>query len=81
VAAISKMNAATGGVDFYKASGRKFALGGTVSTSSGNVRTQVDAERNVRRSIERMPRPVVYVTDINNEQTKVNNVEVRSTIG
>jgi len=81
VAAISKMNAATGGVDFYKSSGKRFALGGTVSGSTSGVAAQVRAERSIRRSIENAPAPVVYVDDINNQQTKVRDVEVRSIIG
>jgi len=57
----------------------KFANGGAVASSiSNNLDNQLNAQNQLLRMIELMPKPVVIVQDINDAQGNLASVENRA---
>jgi hypothetical protein len=71
---------ATGGVPLMANGGAiKFQNGGAVASSlSNNLDNQLNAQNQLLRMIELMPKPVVIVQDINDAQGNLATVENRA---
>jgi hypothetical protein len=80
ISQLSNINMATGGVPLMANGGAiKFANGGAVATSiSNNLDNQLNAQNQLLRMIELMPKPVVVVQDINDAQSNLASVENRA---
>ena len=80
ISQLSNINTATGGVPLMANGGVvKFANGGAVASSlSNNLDNQLNAQNQLLRMIELMPKPVVVVQDINDAQSNLASVENRA---
>jgi hypothetical protein len=80
ISQLSNINTATGGVPLMANGGAiKFANGGAVASSlSNNLDNQLNAQNQLLRMIELMPKPVVVVQDINDAQGNLASVENRA---
>jgi len=80
ISQLSNINTATGGVPLMANGGAlKFANGGAVASSlSNNLDNQLNAQNQLMRMIELMPKPVVVVQDINDAQGNLASVENRA---
>jgi hypothetical protein len=80
ISQLSNINMATGGVPLMANGGTlKFANGGAVASSlSNNLDNQLNAQNQLLRMIELMPKPVVVVQDINDAQGNLASVENRA---
>jgi len=80
ISQLSNINTATGGVPLMANGGTlKFANGGAVASSlSNNLDNQLNAQNQLMRMIELMPKPVVVVQDINDAQGNLASVENRA---
>jgi len=80
ISQLSNINMATGGVPLMANGGAiKFANGGAVASSlSNNLDNQLNAQNQLLRMIELMPKPVVIVQDINDAQGNLASVENRA---
>jgi hypothetical protein len=80
ISQLSNINMATGGVPLMANGGAiKFQNGGAVASSlSNNLDNQLNAQNQLLRMIELMPKPVVIVQDINDAQGNLATVENRA---
>lgn len=80
ISQLSNINMATGGVPLMANGGTlKFANGGAVASSlSNNLDNQLNAQNQLLRMIELMPKPIVIVQDINDAQGNLASVENRA---
>jgi hypothetical protein len=80
ISQLSNINMATGGVPLMANGGAlKFQNGGAVASSlSNNLDNQLNAQNQLLRMIELMPKPVVVVQDINDAQGNLASVENRA---
>jgi hypothetical protein len=80
ISQLSNINTATGGVPLMANGGTlKFQNGGAVASSlSNNLDNQLNAQNQLLRMIELMPKPVVVVQDINDAQGNLASVENRA---
>ena len=80
ISQLSNINTATGGIPLMANGGTlKFANGGAVASSlSNNLDNQLNAQNQLLRMIELMPKPVVVVQDINDAQGNLASVENRA---
>lgn len=80
ISQLSNINTMTGGVPLMANGGAiKFANGGAVASSiSNNLDNQLNAQNQLLRMIELMPKPVVIVQDINDAQGNLATVENRA---
>jgi hypothetical protein len=80
ISQLSNINMATGGVPLMANGGAiKFQNGGAVASSlSNNLDNQLNAQNQLLRMIELMPKPVVIVQDINDAQGNLASVENRA---
>jgi hypothetical protein len=80
ISQLSNLNTSTGGVPLMANGGTlKFQNGGAVASSlSNNLDNQLNAQNQLLRMIELMPKPVVVVQDINDAQGNLASVENRA---
>jgi hypothetical protein len=80
ISQLSNINTATGGVPLMANGGAvKFQNGGAVASSiSNNLDNQLNAQNQLLRMIELMPKPIVVVQDINDAQSNLASVENRA---
>lgn len=80
ISQLSNINMATGGVPLMANGGAvKFQNGWAVASSiSNNLDNQLNAQNQLLRMIELMPKPVVIVQDINDAQGNLASVESRA---
>jgi len=80
ISQLSNINMATGGVPLMANGGAiKFANGGAVASNISNtLDNQLNAQNQLMRMIEMMPKPVVIVQDINDAQGNLASIENRA---